>query len=105
MGGGGPGGGGGGTQRADPVSLRNGSMFQWQCLLTDYVEGWCREQRNIKAIVNPFTATGCRISGLKSARTSLQNSTFSGPIANLFSIVCVLTEILSCQCETANKQT
>ena len=56
-------------------------------------------------VLNPFTATGCKISGLKSAGTSLQNSTFSGPIATLFSVVCVLTEILSCQCEKANKQT
>ena len=55
--------------------------------------------------INPFTATACKISGLKSIRTSLQNSTLPGPITNLFSILCILTEILLCQCEKANKKT
>ena len=55
--------------------------------------------------INPFTATACKTSGLKGARTYLQDSTFSGPITNLFSILCVLTQILSCQCEETNKKT
>ena len=58
-----------------------------------------------KIIMNPFTARACTISGLKSVLTSLQNSTVSGPITDLFSVLCIMTDILSCQCETANKKT
>ena len=41
-------------------------------------------------VFNPFTATARNISGLNRARTSLQNSIFSGRITNLFSVLCVL---------------
>ena len=59
----------------------------------------------MKVNFNPITATACKISGLNSVRTSLQNSTFSGPITHLFSILCIMTDILSCQYEMANKKT
>ena len=54
--------------------------------------------------LNHITATGCKVFRLKGACTSLQNSTFSGPVTNLFSILCILTEILSCQCEKETKR-
>ena len=38
--------------------------------------------------INPFTATACKISRLKSAHSNLQNSTLSGPTINLFSVLC-----------------
>ena len=60
--------------------------------------------RSARCVLTPSLPQAVKISGLKSARTGLQNSAFSGHITNLFSTLCVLTDILSCQCEKANKQ-
>ena len=46
------------------------------------------------ALINPFTAPACKISGLKSAYTSA-DSIFEGPITNLLSVLCILVEILA----------
>ena len=46
-------------------------------------------------MLNPFTAPACKISGLKDAGTSLQNSIFFAPITRLLSMLCIVVKVLS----------
>ena len=53
---------------------------------------------------NPFTASGCKISGLKGARTHLKNSLFSGPVTSPFSAMRFDENPLQSQCKKENKK-
>ena len=55
-------------------------------------EGW---EESVVGL-NPFTAPACKISKLKDAGTRLQTlSTFSGPITQLLSMLCVVMRVPS----------
>ena len=57
---------------------------------------WSTTRLRTKALsFSPITAPACKPSGLKDARMRLKNSTVSGLITNLFSVLCVLIKILS----------
>ena len=52
---------------------------------------------------NPFTALACKVSGLKHARTRLQNSMFFAPITFTFNAVHCDESPFTCQCENEDK--
>ena len=55
-------------------------------------------------VINPFTAPACKISGLEDARTGLQNSPFSGPIASALNAMRFGESPFTCQCEKEDKK-
>ena len=76
-----------------PATLRcfhNTSTLSW-CFTSTEI-GWLIRDGNL--LLNAFTALACKISRLKTAHTHA-NSTFSGSITNLISILYVLLKMFS----------
>ena len=60
--------------------------------------------RSSRQIINPFTASACKISGLKDAQVHLKNSIFSGPITSTFNVMRFDENPFTCQSKKENKK-
>ena len=65
------------------------------------------DMTEVRSCVNPFTAPGCKNSWAERCTNvpASANSVFSGPLAHLLSMLCVLMKVLlACQCENEDEK-